>query len=629
MRRALASGLASQLATGAALITLALLLAAPARAVDVSGHVVDAEGNAVPFVRLRLEGKNAVPFTRTVFSASDGTFAAHYEKADAKSLQVDAFRIGWKELDRSVQKTASGLEYRIRLHRIPNVAEQVPPSAWLKGDPNSMAYQMTTTQCSNCHQLGAARVRAFASKLADQPVGDRAEQWVTRAADDLAGPVPGKTEEKDPKAAPAHGRVAGWEAIVQYMRWATMRLGEKNELRWGLKEGSPFYEALLQPDTSLFSTRDMAIVVPNLARNFPVNFDSYTDYDDLERLGDYGVTKDTRIDEFVLPTFGWTREIAVVPGSKKIWIAETDKDRLGALDPTDGSVKWYVIPGEVRQGPHTMNSDAKGNVWLALEESFNIGRFDTKTEQWRLYPPPAGTVFGVTHDFAYNSERHVETDSKGRIYVTDMGMNELWALNVETGKIEKYRQPLPVGESNFHSLLYGTAIDAKRNRVWWAQLYGNVGAFDTEANLPERIIPFKRGEGPRRLALQDDGTLWIPLYGAGQVVRINPDTGEETGRFTLPDRGAGPYGVTYDKRRNAIWAATSNSDRIYRLDIATQKWRQYPTPRKETYIRVIEIDPATGDLWTTYSSLPVGRRDPKVYGIESANNIVIRLHPGD
>ena len=452
---------------------------------------------------------------------------------------------------------------------------------------------------------------------------------MTQAANDLAGPTPGKTETKDPNAVPAHGRVAGWEAMVQYMRFKTMRLGEKDELRWGLKEGTPFYEALLQPATSLFSPRDMAIIVPYLAHNYPVTFDSYTDYDDVKRLGEYGVNANTRIDEYVLPTFGWTREIAVVPGSKKIWIAETDKDRLGALDPADGSVKWYPIPGKGKQGPHTMNSDAKGNVWLALEDSFNIGRFDTKTEQWRLYPPPEGTVFGVTHDFAFNSDRHVEPDAQGRIWITDMGMNELWGINIESGHIEKFRQPLPQGETNFHSLLYGAAIDAKRNRVWWSQVYGNAGSFDTEKKHPDRILPFKRGEGPRRLALQEDGTLWIPLFGASQIVRIDPDTGEETGRFTIPDRGASPYGITYDKKRNAIWAATCNSDRIYRFDIATEKWRHYPMPRKETFIRVIEIDPASGDLWTTYSSLPVGRRDPKIYDIESANNIVIRLHPGD
>ena len=52
-------------------------------------------------------------------------------------------------------------------------------------------------------------------------------------------------------------------------------------------------------------------------------------------------------------------------------------------------------------------------------------------------------------------------------------------------------------------------------------------------------------------------------------------------------------------------------------------------PRKEAYLRSIEIDHETGDLWTTYASLPVGKRDPAVFGSESANNMVVRLHPGD
>jgi streptogramin lyase len=613
--------LASMLVAGA-------LLTPAAHAARVSGRVVDEQGKPVPYVRLRVGGKDAVPFTTTVFTTVDGTFLTDYANAKAAAIDVDAFRIGWDELDRKVQDHGETLDLTIRMKRIANVAKQVPGSAWLKGDPDSMAYQMTTTQCSNCHQLGAARVRAFASKLAGVPVGDLAEHWVTRAADDLAGPTPGKTEDRDSKKEQSHGRVAGWEGIVQLMRYVTMRLGEHNELRWGLKEGTPFYDALLQPETSLFSPRDMAIVVPNLAHNYPVSFDTYTGYDDLKRLGEYGVTKDTRIDEFLLPTFGWTREIAVVPGSDKIWIADTDKDRIGSLDSRTGAVEWYPIPGGVRRGPHTMNSDADGNVWVACEESFNVSRFNTRTKEWRVYPKPTDTVFGVTHDFAFDSNRHVAKDASGRIFITDMGMNELWAMNADTGDTVKFRQPKPVGETDFHSLLYGAAIDPTRNRVWWAQLYGNVGSFDTKANVADRIVAFKRGEGPRRLALQDDGTLWVPLYGAGKVVRINGDTGEETGRYTIPDRGAGPYGVTYDKRRNAVWAATSNSDRIYRLDIATGKWRQYPTPRKETFIRVIEIDDA-GDIWTTYSSLPVGRRDPKIYGIESANNIVIRLHPGD
>jgi len=600
-----------------------LFASTAAHAVNVSGRVVDSDGNPVPYVRLRGEGAGAVPYSRSVFTAEDGTFALEYDKASAAKLKIDAFRIGWRETKRRQSKSGDGLTLQLVMNRQANVADQIPPSAWLKGDPDSQAYQMTTLQCSNCHQLGSTRVRNFSRNLANQPIGDRSDAWVTRAADDLAG------EKHDTSNIPAHGRVAGWEAIVQYMRYVTMYLGEPPELRWGLKKDSAFYNALLAPATSLFIPQDMSIVVPNLARNFPVAFDSVTDYDDLERLGQYGVSKKTVVDEYVLPTFGWTREVAITPASKQVFFVETDKDRLGSLDVASGAVTWHPIPAQGRQGPHTMNSDAEGNIWMGLEDSFNIAKFDTRSEKWRLYPPPAGTLFGVTHDFAYDTDRHVEPDSKGRIWITDMGKNELWGINITSGDIKTYRMPLPINESHFHSLLYGAALDVKHNRVWWAQLFGNVGSLDTERDVAERVIQFPKGAGPRRLAIQEDGTVWVPLFGAGQIVKINGDTGVEIGRYTIPDRGAGPYGITYDKKRNAIWAATSNSDRIYRFDIAAKRWRHYPLPRRESYIRMIELDPVTNDIWTSYAALPVGKRDPKVFGTESANNMIVRLQPGD
>ena len=49
------------------------------------------------------------------------------------------------------------------------------------------------------------------------------------------------------------------------------------------------------------------------------------------------VTK-TVVDEFVLPTFGWTRELAITPAATKVYFLETDKDRLGELDATTGAV---------------------------------------------------------------------------------------------------------------------------------------------------------------------------------------------------------------------------------------------------------------------------------------------------
>ena len=60
------------------------------------------------------------------------------------------------------------------MKKIANTAGQVPPSAWLQGDTSSLAYHMSTLHCSNCHQLGAERVRKFAAKMKD-PQGNLEE----------------------------------------------------------------------------------------------------------------------------------------------------------------------------------------------------------------------------------------------------------------------------------------------------------------------------------------------------------------------------------------------------------------------------------------------------------------------
>lgn len=606
---------------------LSVLCALPVLALELRGVVSDPTGKALPFVRIRVSGEGGAAFSRTVFTTEGGEFSAKDLGFTVGSLEIDAFRIGWEEVEREKNRSGDAISVSITMQPVANVAHQVPASAWLGGSPDDLGYQMANLHCSNCHQLGANRVRDFARELGGSNSADRAEAWVTQAAEDLAGT--GNTTGKDGTAIPGHTALEeGWEVMVQYMRWVTLRLGEEKKLRWGLEEGSPYYEALLQPDTSLFSPRDMEVIIPYLARNFPADFDSYEGYDDLERLGNYGVNANTEIEEFALPTFGWTRELAIAPGSREIWFLETDKDRIGALDPENGAVTWYPVPAEGDQGPHTMNSDADGNIWVGLEDSFHIGRLNTKSKEWRLYPPPAGTVFGVTHDFAFNSDRHVQADAQGRIWITDLGKNELWGLHVDSGEVKTYRLPMVGGESHFHSLLYGASIDAENNRLWWAQLFGVAGSFDLEKDIAERIIPYARGEGPRRLAI-DEGILWVPLFGTSQLSKVDTRTGLELARYQIPDRGSSPYGITLDKKRNAIWAATCNSDRIYRFDIAEEKWTHYPLPRREAYIRMIEVDPETGDIWTTYSSLPVGKRDVERWGTKNANNMIVRLHPGD
>ncbi len=600
-----------------------------ARAGYVTVSVTDTSGEPIPYVRIKLTGTQTAAYSTSIFTDFNGQFSIDSISFDADSLTIDAFRIGWLTTEQIEEKTPEGLSLHIRMRSIDDVADQVPASAWLAGNPDDLGYQMTNLHCSNCHQLGARRVREFSKRLSSTGHEMRTEAWFARAAEDLSGT--GNTPDTSGKsgAAQSNALEAGWESVVQFMRWVTMRLGTEQKLRWNLEEGSPFYDALLSPETSLFSPRDMEIIIPYLANYFPTTFDHLYGYDDIERLGAYGTTAGTIIEEYALPTFGWTREIAIPPGSSKIWFLETDADRLGSLEPSTGEIEWFPVPLEGSQGPHTMNADAAGNVWVALEDSFHIGRLNTQTGEWRLYPPPDGTVFGVTHDFAFDSNRHVRPDASGRIWITDLGKNELWGLDTDTGDIKRFRMPMVSGETSFHSLLYGAAIDTSSNTIWWAQLFGVAGSFNATEEIPERIIPYARGEGPRRLAIEESGILWVPLFGSSELSKVDTKSGLEIARYRIPDRGGSPYGITLDKRRNAIWAAPSNSDRIYRFDIESEKWSHYPLPRREAYIRLIEVHPETGDIWTTYSNLPVGERDPAIWGTKHANNMIVRLVPGD
>ncbi|MGE0487500.1 MAG: SMP-30/gluconolactonase/LRE family protein [Gammaproteobacteria bacterium] len=580
----------------------ALLLCAPlgasAAALEIRGRVVDEAGAAVPYVRINVTGPALVPTTTSVFSAADGRFRAALRDADPDVITVTASRIGWEEAARERHESPGALEFDLELRRRDNVAEQVPASAWIPGTPGDRSFHILINECAGCHQLGAERVKRFARNLDGQPLETR------RAA---------------------------WEAMVQYMREQAVRIGPSGEthLRWGLTADSPDYRMATAPATSFFLPRDMEVVVPYLAEHYPTRFDSLTGYDDVARLGEYGVTADTVIEEYRLPTFGWTREVSIAPGSPYVWFLELDADRLGALDTRDGSVRWYDVPGTGPQGPHTLNADADGNLWVALEESYSLARFSTRTFEWRVYPPPPGVKFAITHDTAVNAARHVQPDAHGRLWMTLVGLNELWSVQTDTGEVRRFPMPLPAGEEQFHVFIYGAAMDPSLKRVWWTQLHGHLGSFDVETGKVEKVVPFPRGAAPRRMAIEDDGTLWVPLYGEGQLVKFDTARGVEIARYDMPDRAGASYSVTLDAKRRAVWVGTTNSDRIYRFDIDTARWRHYPLPRREAFLRMIEIDHATGDLWTAYANLPIGRRDPAIYEDASANNMIVRLHPGD
>jgi hypothetical protein len=79
-----------------------------AQAAEVTGRAVDASGKPLPFIRIRIMGQDATRFSTTVFTTGDGSFDAPDVNISGTDPQVDAFRIGWTEVKRDVQRDPRG-----------------------------------------------------------------------------------------------------------------------------------------------------------------------------------------------------------------------------------------------------------------------------------------------------------------------------------------------------------------------------------------------------------------------------------------------------------------------------------------------------------------------------------------
>lgn len=464
-----------------------------------------------------------------------------------------------------------------------NVAATAPASAWLHQLPtDDRQARFTVGQCAGCHQLLNGQTRTFAASLATATAGQAAQS-----------------------------REAAWRGMVQYMRNMTLYFAPGLAPRWGLSEGSEAFQRFTTAPFSLFDARDEAAAAHTLSHYLPAQFahlplSAWADATTPSALSAAG-----RIEEYALHTGGWTREVVTVPGQAGVWLVEDNADRIAHLVPgKTQALRWEPVAGTGQgpQGPHTINVDRQGAVWISLEESYALARLDPKTQQagrWRVYPGfGAGAI---AHDMCLDDERYVQPAADGHIWMTLIGENRLAELDPVTGAIRKYDMPARPGQQPFHAALYGCVIDAAHEMVWVTQLNGIVGGFNTRTKKLETVIDVPYGAIPHRLAIDDRDRLYVALSGDGQLLVYDTKKRRELPRLNLPDRNSAPYAATWDATRRVVWVAGSNSDAIYRIDPDDGSAAVIRLPSHNTYLRMIDIDRATGDLWSSYAPLPIGR----------------------
>ena len=528
-----------------------------AHAFEVSGKVSAQSNDVVPGAMVTLSPGIPGPTAITVFTDAGGNYRFPSLKgAPSEALKLTVSKMGFAST-RKVAPAGRKVVVDVVLQPSQNVASDATPADWLDkiGLPDTPFKNRALLQCGDCHGLPSVEVKRAAAPLMGLEEAQRRVVWagvVDRMRDVFGGYL---DEDKDVFLADDDK-----EAI------------------------SAFLAAKLPGDYKEFS------------------FKQWQECCEHPRLG----TQGTVIREYPLAfdKDNWLREVIVPVGSKYVWGTDLPKERLLRLDPATGQHKWIAMPPGVG-GLHTLLLDNDGNFWGSALQSGSLVKFDPRTERPTVFPKfksPDSTPIMVS-DPAQNSRRHIAFDYRGRVWVNAPSHNMLASLDPATGEQHLYPLPVPPGRTARNAVLYGSVMTSDGKHLWWSQILGNVGIFNTETLENETVIEFPLGDGPRRMAIDDRDHVWVPLYGAGQIVEYDGNQRKELARYDLPTENAGVYAVTWDKTRNALWCAAMQTNSIFRLDIDERRWTEYKMPRDGARFRMVALDDQ-GNVWGSYGTFP-------------------------
>jgi virginiamycin B lyase len=284
-----------------------------------------------------------------------------------------------------------------------------------------------------------------------------------------------------------------------------------------------------------------------------------------------------------------------------VWVVDIGQDALYRMDPRTGKKTSYQIPAGDSQkipwsysgynthvGPHSIEADEQGRLWITLAFGNKLAMFDPATESFRTFTVPAPGVYPHT----------LRVAKDGTVWFTLYISGHIGKFDPKTERFTLYTPPTPGGTH------YGIAIGPD-GMVWYSQLYGQrIGRVDPQTGS---ITEFKTpGLGPRRLEVDSKGIVWIPEYGAGLLARFDPAM-KAFKEYPLPTgtSGEAPYALGIDRDDN-IWICGTISDTIMKFDPTTSKFTVIPMPEGVTFTREIEFDYSATPMtvWSINSNDP-------------------------
>lgn len=320
----------------------------------------------------------------------------------------------------------------------------------------------------------------------------------------------------------------------------------------------------------------------------------------------------------------------------KIYTVDMTSDAIEVLDPVSNARTVYSFPGGKEydspdrpiKGPHSIEVDTDGNMWVTLALSGEMGMLDTKTHEFRVgsghEAPRPRAGYPHTLEFAPNGTLWW-TDAALGVFSLDPKSwdGQRWAVTFyNLPSKDQVRGGGARGESQGVTP-YGIDV-AANGHVWYGKLNGErVGRIRPELpdGDPEKIVEWEPPvKGPRRLQVAPNGIVWVPGWASGDLASFDPQT-EEWKVYGLPHGPDSlPYALSVNPVTGDVWICGTGTDSMLRFDPKTEQFVEYRMPTRVTYTREIEFD-KQGNAWVTNSNYPVRH-------VENGHGSVIMIKAG-
>jgi virginiamycin B lyase len=305
-------------------------------------------------------------------------------------------------------------------------------------------------------------------------------------------------------------------------------------------------------------------------------------------------TPPSTITEYMMPVAGDLPHDVALTADGEVLITGMFSHRMYVLDPATKTMNEVAIPVE-RANPRAVEVAPNGEWWVLLGGPAQAAAYDPAKMTWRTFD------IGVyPHSIAIDS-------SGGAWYNGHFTANPevIGRIDRAAGTIERFHPPAhPELATRPGGPIPYELRAARDGSIWLSELQGNrvLRYRPADKTFDVFTMPVTHA-GPRRLDVDAQGIVWIPAYGAGQLIRLDPKPGNMR-TIALPIRDAAPYVVRVDNARGKVWIGTGAADAVFEYDPVKDSFRTHPLPAAGAMIRHMAVDGRNGDVWLAYGASP-------------------------